>query len=164
MLSHLSIQPSYSEAFTASLSSGWHDRALVSYFRNLKLDGVAAKSSSEFIDKSIADQAFMNYGVGHVNAPEHGIKKDVFNAIIDDRISQIYNEKILCGVVDGIPISYLSATAGFISFPVTLIVIILIALILLRVKSNKKAPKPSPARGLFFCTSAIQVLFAFLAF
>ncbi len=133
-----SMQPSFSEVFTASLSSGWHDSALVSYFRNSKLDGIAAKSSSEFVDKSIAEQAFMHYGIGHVNIPEHGIKKDVFNAIIDDRTSQIYNEQILCGVVDGTPMSYLSTTTGFISSPVTLVAIILIALLFLRIRRMKR--------------------------
>ncbi|WP_154618117.1 hypothetical protein [Serratia marcescens] len=132
-----SMQPSFSEVFTASLSSGWHDSALVSYFRNSKLDGIAAKSSSEFVDESIAGQAFMHYGLGHVNIPEHGIKKDVFNAIIDDGISQIYNEQILCGVVDGTPMSYLSTTTGFISSPVTLVTIILIALLFLRIRRMK---------------------------
>lgn len=130
------MQPSFSEALTASLSSGWHDSALVSYFRNSKLDGMSAKSSSDFVEKGIADEALMNYGVSFVNVPEHGIKKDVFNAIIDDRITQIHNEKTLCGVVDGTPLSYLSATFCFISSPITIIVILLIGFLMLRMKRN----------------------------
>lgn len=66
------------------------------------------------------------------------LRKIVFNAIIDDRTSQIYNEKILCGVVDGTSVSYLSTATGFISSPVTLVAIILIALLFLRIRSNKK--------------------------
>ncbi|WP_308317878.1 hypothetical protein [Serratia marcescens] len=135
------MQPSFSEALTASLSSGWHDSALVSYFRNSKLDGMSAKSSSDFVEKGIADEALMNYGVSFVSVPVHGIKKDVFNAIIDDRITQIHNEQALCGIIDGTPLSYLSATAGFVSSPVTLIVIILIAFLFLRVKSNNRKIK-----------------------
>ncbi|MBO1505232.1 hypothetical protein JKX24_16570 [Serratia proteamaculans] len=132
------MPPSFSEALTASLSSGWHDSALVSYFRNSKLDGMSAKSSSDFVEKGIADEALMNYGVSFVNVPEHGIKKDVFNAIIDDRITQIHNEQILCGVSNGTPLSYLSSAAGFISSPVTLIVMIIIACIFIRMKMNNK--------------------------
>ncbi|BBO61776.1 hypothetical protein SMATCC274_10390 [Serratia marcescens] len=123
---------------TASLSSGWHDSALVSYFRNSKLDGMSAKSSSDFVEKGVADEALLNYGVSYVNVPEHGIKKDVFNAIIDDRITQIHNEQILCGVSNGTPLFYLSSAAGLISSPVTLVAIILITFLFLRIRGNKK--------------------------
>ncbi|WP_161544470.1 hypothetical protein [Serratia marcescens] len=132
------MKPSFNEALTASLSSGWHDSALVSYFRNSKLDGMSAKSSSDFVEKGVADEALLNYGVSYVNVPEHGIKKDVFNAIIDDRITQIHNEQILCGVSNGTPLFYLSSAAGLISSPVTLVAIILITFLFLRIRGNKK--------------------------
>ncbi|MFS7186054.1 hypothetical protein AB6848_11335 [Serratia proteamaculans] len=132
------IQPSFGDALTASVSSGWHDSALVSYFRNSKLDGISAKSGSDFVEKNIANEALANYGISYVSVPEHGIKKDVFNAIIDDRITQIHNEQILCGVSNGTPLSYLSSTAGFISSPVTLIVIIIIAFLFAMKKRNSK--------------------------
>lgn len=132
------IPPSIGEALSAAVSSGWHDSALVSYFRNSKLDDISNNSNSVFVAKSIADEAFNNYGVNYVIVPDVGIKKEVFNKILDYRIEQINREQILCGAEKGSYTDYVVSFVKFTSSPIFIFFALVVASLLVRKYRSKK--------------------------
>ncbi|MFC0229149.1 hypothetical protein [Serratia aquatilis] len=132
------IPPSIGEALSAAASSGWYDSALVSYFRNSKLDYISINSNSVLVEKSIADEVFNNYGVNYVIVPDVGIKKDVFNKILDFRIEQINSEQILCGVEKGSYTDYAVSFVKFTSSPVFIFFALVVASLLVRKYRSKK--------------------------